>query len=877
MTWSELSEDSKSSLHLYAGESTLQATTGLNRVAVGDPSVADVTVLEEDAFLLVGVGPGHTTLMVWDDLGFRVKDIVVTARPLLDLVQVERLVEAWGVNLSWWKEYLVVQGTVASSSEKEVVNNVLGSLWEPIIDLVVVAGEEDTHDNDELRPSGSEIQREIEAILGVPDIQVEVVKDLVILQGEVELATHQILAGEVARQFASDVLNLIQVATVTLAKQDEIEKETAVKNGDSANVSPDTGANLPVSAVDLNPLKRILQDLPMLEGVTVSQKGNHLVIEGCALDDKSIELAEAIVHDYGLASGLEVFSLLRTSTPTPAKPFATLIQSQIGIPGLVVRWVGDSLVLQGSLSPRERAAALRLAEQYGYAVVDLTEEVGLSPLVLADVKTLIGPNDDISVTAVGNNIVLRGEVISTERKQAVVAMASAFGYPVIDATTVAFSVENEQPLFIDAAKIGQAINLDTISVQVLNGVVLLEGTVDNALDKIKAEAIARTFTERVVDLVEVEEKQAPVVDNWEPLVREAAGLGARLYRVGTSVVLEGKVPLDVGNYLQSLLDGEFPGWINRLTILDAPLPPSPDMGKLELLLGNLDVQYQCVADTIILEGTVASESERERAEGLASALGMPVHNFLVVDDRIRQVWVDVYMLETSSSDGGEIGLDWHFNLASDDSGSEEWVMPLSTLGSLHPNGEEPNPSYSLIAGPLWAKAYLHSLVRSGKARILASPSLLAEDGEWAEFLAGGEIPIPADAGIEWKSYGVSLKVKPTLLGDGHVHLLVEPEVSSLDWENATQLQDAVIIPGLRTRRWRTQAAIEPGKALVIGGLLSEEESTRSKQVPVLGDLPILGSLFRSEVRSRQKNDLIVIVSPRLVGEDDFWKDTWSRQ
>ena len=133
------------------------------------------------------------------------------------------------------------------------------------------------------------------------------------------------------------------------------------------------------------------------------------------------------------------------------------------------------------------------------------------------------------------------------------------------------------------------------------------------------------------------------------------------------------------------------------------------------------------------------------------------------------------------------------------------------------------PSYSLIAGPLWAKAYLHSLVRSGKARILASPSLLAEDGEWAEFLAGGEIPIPADAGIEWKSYGVSLKVKPTLLGDGHVHLLVEPEVSSLDWENATQLQDAVIIPGLRTRRWRTQAAIEPGKALVIGGLLGGGE------------------------------------------------------
>ena len=178
----------------------------------------------------------------------------------------------------------------------------------------------------------------------------------------------------------------------------------------------------------------------------------------------------------------------------------------------------------------------------------------------------------------------------------------------------------------------------------------------------------------------------------------------------------------------------------------------------------------------------------------------------------------------------------------------------------------------MVVGPIWAEAHLLSLLRSGDARILASPSLLAENAQAAEFLAGGEIPIPTDLGIEWKPYGVGLKVKPTIQADGSIHLQVEPEVSSLDWENAVQLEDAVI-PGIRTRRWRTQAAIKPGKALVIGGLLSEEESSRRKQVPLLGELPILGALFRSEVAAGQKTDLVVIVSPRLLQDDDpLWTD-----
>ena len=251
---------------------------------------------------------------------------------------------------------------------------------------------------------------------------------------------------------------------------------------------------------------------------------------------------------------------------------------------------------------------------------------------------------------------------------------------------------------------------------------------------------------------------------------------------------------------------------------------------------------------------------------MASLVGVPVQSFLEVRDDIQQVWVDVCMVELSYNNSQELGIEWDLGLGTSEEVIDEVLLPWELPG------ESPKSSsrsaFSLLVGPLWATTNLLSLLRSGEARILASPSLLTENGKRAEFLAGGEIPVPAELqGVEWKSYGVGLTVTPTVLENGSIHLELQPEVSSLDWENAVQLEDAVV-PGVRTRRWRTQAAVAPGKALVIGGLLSEEESTRQRQVPILGELPILGALFRSEVRARQKTDLVVLVSPRLVREKD---------
>ena len=117
-----------SHLYLYAGESIIKQVSGLQRVAVGDPKVADVTVLEGDIILINGVSAGYTTLLVWDDGGVSTYTLVVTAQPPMDLSSVERLLKPWNVQLSWWRQYLIVQGRLDSEQEKEAVESLLSSL-----------------------------------------------------------------------------------------------------------------------------------------------------------------------------------------------------------------------------------------------------------------------------------------------------------------------------------------------------------------------------------------------------------------------------------------------------------------------------------------------------------------------------------------------------------------------------------------------------------------------------------------------------------------------------------------------------------------------------------------------------------------------------
>jgi len=159
----------------------------------------------------------------------------------------------------------------------------------------------------------------------------------------------------------------------------------------------------------------------------------------------------------------------------------------------------------------------------------------------------------------------------------------------------------------------------------------------------------------------------------------------------------------------------------------------------------------------------------------------------------------------------------------------------------------------------------------GLAKTLAQPNLTALSGETASFLAGGEIPItvatPSTTGttlsVEYKSYGVSLSFTPVVLGDGRISMRVRPEVSELDYANAISLS-GFSIPALTVRRSETTVEMGSGQSMVISGLLQNKDKSTTTKAPGVGDVPVLGALFRSNQYQRGETELMIVVTPYLV-------------
>ena len=157
-------------------------------------------------------------------------------------------------------------------------------------------------------------------------------------------------------------------------------------------------------------------------------------------------------------------------------------------------------------------------------------------------------------------------------------------------------------------------------------------------------------------------------------------------------------------------------------------------------------------------------------------------------------------------------------------------------------------------------------------RRLAEPNLVALSGQVASFEAGGQIPVPiavtsgigvATPTIEFKDFGVLLKFRPTVLGDGIINLSINPEVSELDFTNAVSISGTVI-PALTRRTATTTVELRDGQSFAIAGLLQADNSRNISQVPWLGSVPVLGTLFRSSAFQKQETDLVIIVTPHLV-------------
>ena len=282
-----------------------------------------------------------------------------------------------------------------------------------------------------------------------------------------------------------------------------------------------------------------------------------------------------------------------------------------------------------------------------------------------------------------------------------------------------------------------------------------------------------------------------------------------------------------------------------------------------------------------LSGSLNSMDAHQEARDAAMAAGGEKSALLdrsVVNVRSSTVQVEVKIVEFNRSVLKQAGLNI-FSTRANSNGFSFGVFTPSSLrsatfgsdGSI--GGEHNNPlaqAFSLLFNFSKAGIGLNVgfLEGNGMARVLAEPTLVALSGQSASFLAGGELPVPAPQGlgttsIEYKPFGIGLTLTPTVLSNERIVLKVAPEASDLDYTNSLSI-GGVAVPAISTRRADTTVELGDGESFIIGGLVSRTTTSNADKVPLLGDIPVLGTFFKQNKYQMSEKELVILVTPHLV-------------
>lgn len=288
------------------------------------------------------------------------------------------------------------------------------------------------------------------------------------------------------------------------------------------------------------------------------------------------------------------------------------------------------------------------------------------------------------------------------------------------------------------------------------------------------------------------------------------------------------------------------------------------------LLPGRAVQVQQTVNGMVLSGDVANAGEAEQAAAAARnylPTGQKLDNRLTVVSGV-QVSLRVRIAEMDRTITRELGVNWQALGA-----IGKYTLSFATSNAL---AFVPTAATALGVGyvnkGVNVNAIVDALAQDNLVHILAEPNLTAMSGETASFLAGGEFPIPvAQANgaltIQFQQFGVSLAFVPTVLSSGRISLHVRPEVSQLTNQGAVQLSasnSSISVPALTVRRADTTVELGSGQSFAIAGLLQDSSTQSDSGVPWLGELPIIGALFRSESFQRNETELVIVVTPYIV-------------
>jgi pilus assembly protein CpaC len=331
--------------------------------------------------------------------------------------------------------------------------------------------------------------------------------------------------------------------------------------------------------------------------------------------------------------------------------------------------------------------------------------------------------------------------------------------------------------------------------------------------------------------------------------------------------------------------------------VDVSIDTSNLQRNIQSSTGTRGIHVSTSEGQVVLSGTAADAVAAERAMSIATGIvpkgGVVVNAMNVAGP--QQVLLEVRFLEVSRSAGRDLGVNWSAANAKGTNigqtglggvvsagrmpigtGNPPGTLPvLDTIGTLASGAV---PYGSLLTSVLRTggggslDALITALETKGALRRLAEPNLMALSGDAARFLAGGEFPVPIPntstngsptISIEYKKFGVELAFVPTVLSRGAINLRVEPSVSELDFANAVTIA-GTRVPALTVRNARTTVELRDGQSFAIAGLLQTRNRQDVSQLPWIGSVPVLGSLFRSASYQHEETDLVIIVTPHLV-------------
>lgn len=304
--------------------------------------------------------------------------------------------------------------------------------------------------------------------------------------------------------------------------------------------------------------------------------------------------------------------------------------------------------------------------------------------------------------------------------------------------------------------------------------------------------------------------------------------------------------------------------------------------QIRALFPKDDIRLSQANGSVVISGNVTDPTTATQVDSVVQAAGFKTVNMLASPVKnVAQVQLQVRVAEVNRTKLRDYGT------------SFTTIPPGGTAGYINSGGgpsslgnSETSPVSTILDSVISpalnlfvfnrqinTAAMLRVLRTQGAFRDLAEPNLIAMDGQQASFLAGGEFPVPVVQGggagssiamtVVFKEYGVRLNFKPTILDEDHIRLELEPEVSTIDFANGVKF-NGFLIPGLKTRRAKTGVELRDGQSFALAGLLDNSETKTFSRIPVISDIPVIGSLFKSKSFQKSETELMFIVTAQLV-------------